>query len=58
MILGGDSLGNTADADLANWPKAVRSLSAYPVDVVVPGHGERLDPELIPHTLDILGAAP
>ncbi|HTX92696.1 MAG TPA: MBL fold metallo-hydrolase [Anaerolineales bacterium] len=58
MILGGDQIGNTADANLAAWPAAVESLEKYPVVVVVPGHGERLDPGLIQHTLDVLAAAP
>jgi metallo-beta-lactamase class B len=53
MILGGD-LGNTADADMAAWPEAVRQLLSLPADVVVPGHGDRLDPGLVQHTLDVL----
>jgi metallo-beta-lactamase class B len=56
MILSSDSVGNTADADLRQWPLSVRRLMAFPVDVVVPGHGDRLDPGLIQHTLDILAA--
>jgi hypothetical protein len=56
MILAGDRPGNTADADLRRWPEAVRRLAQFPVDVVVPGHGDRLDPGLIQHTLDVLGA--
>jgi metallo-beta-lactamase class B len=58
MIVGLDRLGNTADADMKNWPDAVRILQQYPVDVVVPGHGERLDPGLIKHTLDLLASNP
>ena len=58
MIVGLDRLGNTADADMKNWPDAVRILQQYPVDVVVPGHGERLDPGLIQHTLDLLASNP
>jgi metallo-beta-lactamase class B len=58
MIVGMDQLGNTADADMKNWPDAVRKLQQYPVDVVVPGHGERLDPGLIQHTLDLVTAIP
>jgi metallo-beta-lactamase class B len=54
MILGSGSIGNTADADMQNWPAAVKSLQKYAVDVVVPGHGERLDPGLIQDTLDLL----
>jgi len=54
MILGGDKVGNVADADMSNWPDAVRALARFPADVVVPGHGERLDPQLVQHTLDLL----
>jgi metallo-beta-lactamase class B len=56
MILGTDEIGNTADADMQNWPAAVKSLQKYALDVVVPGHGDRLDAGLIQHTLDLLGA--
>ena len=55
LILAGDRPGNTADADLAQWPESVRRLAQFPADVVVPGHGDRLDPGLIQHTLDVLG---
>jgi glyoxylase-like metal-dependent hydrolase (beta-lactamase superfamily II) len=54
MILSGDAVGNTADADMAAWPTAIRKLQGLAVDVVVPGHGDRLDPGLIQHTLDVL----
>jgi metallo-beta-lactamase class B len=54
MILGTDKIGNTADADMQNWPEAVKSLQKLAVDVIVPGHGDRFDPDLIQHTLDLL----
>lgn len=54
MILAGDKVGNTADADLKQWPESVRKLKQFPADVVVPEHGERLDPGLIQHTIDLL----
>jgi metallo-beta-lactamase class B len=54
MILGGDKIGNVADADMSNWPGAVRALLRFSADVVVPGHGERLDAQLVQHTLDLL----
>jgi glyoxylase-like metal-dependent hydrolase (beta-lactamase superfamily II) len=56
MILAGSRPGNTADADLEQWPQSVRRLVRFPADVVVPGHGDRLDPGLIQHTLDVLAA--
>lgn len=58
MILGTDKIGNTADADMHHWPEAVKFLQKYPVDVVVPGHGDRFDPGLLQHTLDLLATAP
>lgn len=58
MILGGEQIGNTADADLKNWPDAVRKLTQFDAEIVVPGHGERLDVGLIQHTLDLLTAKP
>jgi metallo-beta-lactamase class B len=54
MILAGDRPGNTAEADLQQWPVSIRRLEQFPVDVVVPGHGERLDPGLIQHSLDLI----
>ncbi|MDY0019864.1 MAG: MBL fold metallo-hydrolase [Anaerolineae bacterium] len=54
MILGGDEVGNTADADMEAWPESVRRLMDLDVDLVVPGHGDRLDPGLIAHTVELL----
>ena len=54
MILAGNKPGNTAEADLKQWPLSLRKLTPLPVDVVVPGHGERLDPGLVRHTLELL----
>jgi metallo-beta-lactamase class B len=54
MIIGGDKLGNTADADLEAWPDSVRKLARFEFDILVPGHGDRFDPELLDHTLDLL----
>ncbi len=58
MVLGGDQIGNISDADLKNWPEAVRKLKQFEAEVVVPGHGDRLDPGLIDHTLALLTANP
>jgi hypothetical protein len=57
MILSGDKVGNLADADLDAWPKAVRVLAKLPAMVVIPGHGDRLDPRLLQNTLDVLARA-
>jgi metallo-beta-lactamase class B len=54
MVLAGEKPGNTADADLAAWAEAIRILSKLPVSVVIPGHGERLDPGLLLHTINAL----
>lgn len=49
------SLGNTADADLASWPRAIALAERrYPdAEVVVPGHGTVGGPELLHHTLEL-----
>ncbi|MFN2153249.1 MAG: metallo-beta-lactamase [Anaerolineales bacterium] len=54
MIIGWEAIGNTADANLQAWPASVRNLSQFEFEIVVPGHGERLDPGLIDHTLALL----
>jgi metallo-beta-lactamase class B len=54
MVLGGDQAGNVREADLENWPKAIEKLKRFAVDFVVPGHGERLDPGLLDHTIQVL----
>ncbi|HUH96287.1 MAG TPA: MBL fold metallo-hydrolase [Anaerolineales bacterium] len=57
MILAGDAVGNTADADLAEWPKSIERLRRFKIDLLIPGHGDRMDPQLIDHTLQVLAAA-
>jgi metallo-beta-lactamase class B len=57
MILGGDRVGNTSDADLGRWPDAVRRVAQFDAAIVVPGHGDRLDAGLIQHTIDLLTSA-
>lgn len=54
MIIGGDQVGNTSDANLEAWPKSVRNLTRFDFDLLVPGHGDRLDPGLLEHTIDLL----
>jgi metallo-beta-lactamase class B len=48
--------GNTQDADMRNWPKAISGLLGKYRDAtqVVPGHGEPGGLELLHHTLDLL----
>ena len=50
------SMGNTSDADLKAWPRAIAILQErYPrARIVVPGHGEPGGPELLAHTRDLL----
>lgn len=49
-------LGNTADADLHEWPKSIRRvIIKYPdVRIVIPGHGPSGGPELLEHTFKLL----
>jgi metallo-beta-lactamase class B len=51
------SMGNTSEADVENWPRAVIALQQrYPdVRIVVPGHGDPGGPELLSHTRELLG---
>lgn len=57
MIIGWDSVGNTADADLQAWPGSLARLDRFEYDVLVPGHGERFDPALLQHTLELLAGS-
>jgi metallo-beta-lactamase class B len=54
MIIGMDDVGNTSDADLDAWPDSVRDLARFDFDFLVPGHGNRLDPGLLKHTINLL----
>jgi metallo-beta-lactamase class B len=60
LVKGADAttLGNIDDADLKQWPVAVRTVAArYPkAAVVVPGHGQWGGSELLAHTLELLHA--
>ncbi len=55
MILAGDAVGNTSDADLAAWPVSVAKLSRFDFVLLIPGHGDRMDPGLVEHTVQLLG---
>ena len=54
MILAGNGVGNTADANMDTWAGAVASLEALRCRTVVPGHGLRFDPGLIRHTVELV----
>lgn len=49
------NLGNTANANLADWPKSVQKLLDKYKDaaIVVPGHGKWGDIKLLRHTLEL-----
>ena len=51
------SLGNTADADMAAWSTSVKHLMAqFPfAAIVVPGHGKVGGKELLQHTVEVVG---
>lgn len=55
MILAGPTRGNTGDAELATWPAAVRALLPLAPRYVIPGHGASTSPDLLVHTLAVLG---
>lgn len=52
------SLGNTADADLASWPEAIRrARDRFPdAEIVVPSHGPPGDASLLAHTIGLFEA--
>jgi metallo-beta-lactamase class B len=54
MVLGGNATGNVREADMENWPKAIEMLKQLGAEMVVPGHGDRLDPGLLDHTIELL----
>jgi len=58
MILAGDAVGNTSDADLAEWPNSVKALSQFDFDLLIPGHGDRFDKALLEHTNKLLSVSP
>lgn len=56
LVKGGDTLGYLGDADLDRYPAAVAALQALAPTTVVPGHGRRVDAELLAHTANLLAA--
>jgi len=54
LVTGDEALGDAAEAELARWPAALATLSALPLEVVIPGHGEPGNRELLTHTLRLL----
>lgn len=54
LVLSADRVGNTSDADLGNWSKAVAALKEYGARLVVPGHGSATSPDLLDRTLATL----
>jgi glyoxylase-like metal-dependent hydrolase (beta-lactamase superfamily II) len=64
LLFGGDliraaraGVGYRDDAELTRWPAAIEALSAFPADVVVPGHGAPGGAELLAHTLEVVREA-
>ena len=54
MVLGGDEVGNRKEANILSWIQAVARLKQWDLDIVIPGHGDRTDPDLIDHTVNLL----
>lgn len=56
---GATTLGNTADADIANWANAVRMVAKeFPdAEIVIPSHGPMGGRELLDHTIALAEAA-
>ncbi len=53
-VVGMPRMGYLGDADLDAWPRAIERMQALHPDVVVPGHGDRTDPGLLEHTLELV----
>lgn len=53
--LGSKNLGNTEDASVNNWPKAIAQVSKQyqEIEMVVPGHGKVGDVSLLKHTAQL-----
>ena len=51
-----NTLGNTRDADLEEWPKTLKKLQKKfsESQLVIPGHGNHGGLDLIDHTLNLL----
>ncbi|MEW5848947.1 MAG: polysaccharide deacetylase family protein [Myxococcota bacterium] len=50
MVLAGKRAANLSDADVTGWARAVESLQGLRADIVIPGHGDRFDRELLENT--------
>ncbi|HEX3030226.1 MAG TPA: subclass B1 metallo-beta-lactamase [Clostridia bacterium] len=52
-----DSIGNTEDADLKQWPLSIKKVQEKysSAKTIIPGHGMWGDKELLKHTLELLG---
>jgi len=53
-----NSIGNTADADIAQWPASIKKVMGKFRDAkyIIPGHQSWTDTNSLQHTLDILAA--
>jgi metallo-beta-lactamase class B len=54
MILAGETMGNTSDADMRAWPKSIENLKNFVFTLLIPGHGDRMDQQLLEHTQGLL----
>ena len=54
MVRSGNSLGPIKDANLKNWPEAIRKLQGFEALFVVPGHGNKFSPDNLKNTLRLL----
>lgn len=57
MILTGDRVGNTSDADVKAWPNSLEKLNRFPAKWIIPGHGQKFTPDLLEHTRKVLAEA-
>jgi len=57
MVLAENGIGNTSDASMHEWADSIRVLEDFPVQIVVPGHGDRTDTDLLAYTVELIEAS-
>ena len=57
MVLAEPGLGNTSDASLDEWADSIRTLEGFEAEIIIPGHGDRTDADLLAHTIELVEAA-
>ena len=54
LVVGGERLGDTSDADFEVWTASLKRLAEFRADVVVPGRGRPSTPVLLTRTASVI----